>query len=62
MIANAVTANCETANERKRSSEGLSVTELDAVSGGWSISFGSFKITGGDIVDAAKWAYHHVVK
>jgi hypothetical protein len=30
------------------------------VSGGWSISFGPFKITGGDIADAAKWAYHVV--
>jgi hypothetical protein len=34
--------------------EELSATALDTVSGGWSISFG-------DIVDAAKWVYHHTV-
>ena len=36
----------------------LSPEELEAVSGGWSIDFGLFKVTGGDVVDAAKWVWN----
>jgi len=31
----------------------LSPEELDAMSGAWSVSFFGYKITGGDVVDAA---------
>jgi len=51
-----------TGNTMTRKSEVLDVPELspeelEAVSGGWSIDFGLFKVTGGDVVDAAKWAW-----
>jgi len=51
---NAMTAKSEV---RHLSSEELSPEELDAVSGGWSLDFGFFKVTGGDVADAAKWAW-----
>ena len=38
-------------------SDVLNDQELDAVSGGWSLDFGFFKVTGGDVADAAKWAW-----
>jgi hypothetical protein len=52
MVGNVVTAKTEVVDEFFH--EELSPGELDAVSGGWSISLG-------DIVDAAKWVYHHTV-
>jgi hypothetical protein len=30
------------------------------VSGGWSLDFGAFKITGGDVASAAKWVWNHI--
>ena len=42
---------------RHLSPEELTPEELDAVSGGWSLDFGFFKVTGGDVADAAKWAW-----
>jgi hypothetical protein len=52
MVGNVVTAKTEVVDEFFH--EELSPGELDAVFGGWSISLG-------DIVDAAKWVYHHTV-
>jgi hypothetical protein len=35
------------------------VGSLYAVSGGWSIDFGLFKVTGRDVANAAKWVWNH---
>jgi hypothetical protein len=60
-----MTANEKTANETTEMSEvvdvrELSLDELDATSGGWSVSFFGYKITGGDVADAAKWVWKHI--
>jgi hypothetical protein len=54
-----MTAKNDVLDVRESSPEELSLEELDVVSGGWSISlpFGG-KITGGDVVDAAKWVWN----
>lgn len=44
MTGNVMTARSEVLDERQ-----LSPEELDAVSGGWSIHFGLFKVTGSDL-------------
>ena len=37
----------------------LSLEELDAVSGGFKlVDFGAFKVTTGDVADAAKWVWN----
>lgn len=60
MTSDAVSARGEAIDERECAPEELSATELDAVSGGWSVDFGLFKVTGGDVANAARWVWNHV--
>jgi hypothetical protein len=60
MIGNVVTAKTKVVDGGEFFHEELSPEELNAVSGGWSIDFGLFKITGSDVASAAKWAWNHV--
>jgi len=55
MTANVTTETREVADERE-----LSFDALDAASGGWSVSFFGYKITGGDVKDAAGWLWDHL--
>ena len=39
----------------------LSLEELEAVSGGFTLAdFGLFKVTTGDVASAAKWVWNHL--
>jgi hypothetical protein len=60
MTGNGKTAKSEGLNARQVSPEELSAAELNAVSGGWSVDFGLFKVTGGDVANAAKWVWNHL--
>jgi hypothetical protein len=55
-----VTAKTKVVDEAEFFHEELSPEELNAVSGGWSIDFGVFKIAGSDVASAAKWAWNRV--
>jgi hypothetical protein len=52
MTGNAMNAKSEVLDLRE-----LSPEELDAVSGGWSVSFFGFEVTGSDVASAAEWAW-----
>jgi hypothetical protein len=59
MTGNAMTAKSEVPDVRQLSPEELSLEELDAVSGGLTLAdFGVFKVTTGDVADAAKWVWN----
>jgi hypothetical protein len=49
MTENVMTVRSEVLDVRQLSPEELSPEELDAVSGGWSIDFGLFKVRGSDV-------------
>jgi hypothetical protein len=59
-----VTAKSGAPDARALPAKELSPAELDAVSGGWSISFLDYKVTGGDVAGAAKsaasWLWNHI--
>ncbi len=59
MTAHVITPKGKALDKRECSPEELSLAELDAVSGGWSVNFGFFKVTGSDVVKAAKWVGKH---
>jgi hypothetical protein len=49
----------EVLHERELSTDELSLEELDAVSGGFTLAdFGFGKVTTGDVADAAKWVWN----
>ena len=55
----AITAKSEVLDVRESCPDELSPEKLDVVSGGWSLSFPfGVKVTGGDVVDAAKWVWN----
>ena len=55
MTASVTSATSEVVDVRELSSD-----ELDATSGGWSVSFFGYKITGGDVADAAGWVWDRI--
>jgi len=49
----------EVLDEHHLSTEELSLEQLDAVSSGFKlVDLGAFKVTTGDVADAASWVWH----
>jgi hypothetical protein len=58
-IQRRMTVKNEVLDVRELSPEELSAEELDVVSGGFTLAdFGLFKVTTGDVADAAKWVWN----
>jgi len=55
-----MTADMTTETREVVDARELSADELDAMSGAWSVSFFGYKITGGDVKDAAGWLWDHI--